>query len=417
MSNGERPAGGAQRAVAVALLVIFLLLAWHSARSGLASLLTTSAASSNDVASATAAVRLHDDDPDAHYVRATILVASDLEAAIKEYEQAALARPDDYVLWLSLARARELEGDTAGAVTAARQAVPLAPGYAQPHYQLGNILLRAGQRDEAFRELRLAGASNPTLMPGIIDLAWQVSGGSVEFVTRAIAPESPLAYQAMGQYFRGRNSVGAAISMFAAAGSTSEGDRRSYLRELTATKRFKDAASLWAVSGRTPVSSGVLIDPGFEQESDLEEPGFGWRLSEKREGFRLSLDTNNPKEGHSSLKVEFSGNSEPSSPVISQLVLIEPTTRYRLRFAVRTENVVSGGAPLLAVIDADVDKPLKLSEPFPKATDGWREYTIDFDSGAPASAIYIALERQPCDKSPCPIFGRLWLDNFSLQKL
>ncbi|MDX6289252.1 MAG: hypothetical protein QOH42_1051, partial [Blastocatellia bacterium] len=37
--------------------------------------------------------------------------------------------------------------------------------------------------------------------------------------------------------------------------------------------------------------------------------------------------------------------------------------------------------------------------------------------GPTATAVYVALERQPCDKSPCPIFGRLWLDNFSLQKV
>lgn len=401
----------------MALLIIFLLLTWHSARSGLASLLTTAAASSNEVGFANTAVRLHGDDPDAHYVRASILLASDLKTAINEYEQAALARPDDYVLWLSLARARELDGDTAGAVAAARQAVPLAPDYAQPHYQLGNILLRAGQREEGFRELRLAGISDPTLLPGIIDLAWSVSGGNVEFVTRAIAPESPGAYRALGQYFRGHKATSAAIAMFAGAGSAAANDRRDYLRELVVTKRFLDAANLWTVGERMRVAPGVMIDPGFEQESDLDEPGFGWRLGEKREGFRLSLDASNPREGHSSLKVDFTGSSDPASPIISQLVLIEPKAHYQLRFAVRSENVVSGGAPLLVVMDADIDKPLKRSDPFPKTTEGWRGYTIDFDSGPSASAVFVMLERQACDKSPCPIFGRLWLDDFSLQKL
>jgi hypothetical protein len=48
---------------------------------------------------------------------------------------------------------------------AARQAIPLAPDYAEPHYQLGNILVRAGQTEEGFKELQLAAASNPTLFP------------------------------------------------------------------------------------------------------------------------------------------------------------------------------------------------------------------------------------------------------------
>jgi hypothetical protein len=160
-----------------------------------------------------------------------------------------------------------------------------------------------------------------------------------------------------------------------------------------------------------------MIDPGFEQERDLDEPGFGWHLGEKRQGFRLSLDTSDPREGRSSLKVEFSGDSNPASPVISQLVLIEPGAHYQLRFVVRSESIVSGGPPLLAVIDADANKILSQSDQFPRATDGWREYTIDFNSGPSASAVEISLQRKPCDKSPCPIFGRLWLDRFSLQKL
>src|SRR6266404_1295597 len=412
--NGK---GLARNASAAALVIVLLLLTWSTVRSGLASLLTTYAANSSQIGPANAAVGFDKGNPDAHYIRATILAGTDLPASVSEYEQAALSRPDDYVLWLSLARARELNDDPAGAVSAARQAMPLAPYYGEPHYQLGNILLRAGQREEAFRELRLAGASNPTLMPGIIDLAWRVSGGNVEFVTRAIAPGSPPAYRALGQYFRQRKEAGAATAMYAAAGNAAEDDRNSYLGELIAEKQFKDAANLSAVGRRPVVMPGVMIDPGFEQESNLDEPGFGWRLGEKRQGFRLSLDKTNPREGRSSLKVEFSGNSDPSAPIISEIVLIEPATHYRLRFAARSEGLVSGGLPLLAVIDAEADKILKESEQFPKATEGWREYTIDFDSGPSASAIQITLRRQPCDKSPCPIFGRLWLDNFSLQKL
>src|SRR6476620_3487927 len=165
--------------VAIGALVMLTLLTWNVARSGYASFLTTYAAQTNQISIADSAVKLGPGNPDAHYVRATILEASDLSGAIAEHHQAALARPDDYVLWLSLARAHKLNGDTAAAVAAAREAAPLAPDYAEPHYQLGNILLRAGQTDEGFNELRLAGASNPTLMPGVVDLAWTVSGGNV----------------------------------------------------------------------------------------------------------------------------------------------------------------------------------------------------------------------------------------------
>lgn len=414
--NKTPPPPAARLAGGVALLVILLLLTWNVGRSGLSSLLTTYAAQASMIAPANVAVSLSADNPDAHYVRATILESSDLPEAIAEYRQAALARPDDYVLWLSLARASELNGDTEGSLAAARQAVPLAPDYAEPHYQLGNILLRAGQRDEAFKELRLAGASNPTLLPGIIDLAWQVSGGNVQFVTQAIEPGTPATYQALGRYFRQRDEVGAAIAMYVAAGSVSEEDRRYYLAELVATKRFKEAANLWRVARQDGAAPGMMVDPGFEQESNLKDPGFGWRVGEKDTGFHLFLDTDKPRQGRSSLKIEFSGDSDPASAIISQLVLVDPGSHYQLRFAVRSEGLVSGGLPLVVVVDATDNKVLRQSDKF-QTTDGWREYTLNFDVGPTANAVRIELQRQPCSTPPCPIFGRLWLDDFLLQRL
>src|SRR6185295_17125263 len=227
--NQKPPKSSVRVAVAVGLLVILAVLTWNVARSGYASLLTTYAAQTSQISLADSAVRLGAADPDAHHVRATILESIDLPGAIAEHYQAASTRPDDYVLWLSLARACELSGDTTAAIAAAKQATPLAPDYAEPHYQLGNILLRAGQRDEAFRELRLAGASNPTLMPGIIDLAWRLSGGNVEFVTQAMDPRTAAAYQALGQYFREHKQAGPAIAMYSAAGARAAEDRRLYL--------------------------------------------------------------------------------------------------------------------------------------------------------------------------------------------
>ena len=402
---------------AVCVLVILVLLTGNSVRSGYASLLTAYAAQSNQLAPANAAVNLSRSNPDAHYLRATILQASDLSGAITEYYQAASTRPDDYVLWLSLARASELNGDTAAAITAARQAVPLAPDYAEPHYQLGNILLRAGQTEEGFKELRLAGASNPTLMPGIVDLAWRVSGNKVQFVVEAIAPDTPAAYQLLAEYFVSHKEVDAAIAMYAAAGTASERYRRAYLGDLIAAKYFKEAAKLWAVGRQTGALPGVLINRGFEEESDLTEPGFAWRLGDKPEGFRLSLDTTDPREGHSSLKIYFDGADNPASPVITQLILVEPSTHYQLRFAVRSEGLVSGGLPQVIVRDADTNTVLAQSDQFPGTTGGWRDYAIDFESGKLASAVQIGIQRQSCEKSPCPIFGPVWLDNFSLQKL
>jgi hypothetical protein len=416
--NG-RPQAIVRIALTAALLVIFSLLIWMAGRAGVASLRTAQAAKANLIASADSAVSLSPGDPEAHFARGALLEANnDLPAAIAEYEKAASLRPDDYVLWLSLARVSELNGDSAGAITAARRAVPLAPYYAQPHWQLGNLLVRAGQRDEGFKELGLAGESNPQLMPAIIDLAWQLSHGDVQFVIRALRLQRPESYQALAQYFRKKNEIDSAIAMYIAAGSVAEQDRRAYVAELISSKHFKEAYSLWSF-GRPAISPeplGLIIDPGFEREQDLDERGFGWRADHKAPSLTLSLDAANPKDGRSSLRVDFNGDSDPGTPIISQLVLIEPKTHYELRFSCRTEGIVSGGPPNVFVLDAHDNQVLVQSGALPATTAGWRDSTVDFISSESAAAVQISVQRDRCAKSPCPIFGRLWLDSFSLQK-
>lgn len=410
------------RFTGICLFILFLFLSWLSARDGFASLLYTYAATSNQLAAANAAVSLSPSDPEAHYLRGAILEASgDLTAAIAEYNEAIVRRPDDYVLWLSLARAQELNGQSLLAITAGRQATQLAPYYAQPRWQLGNLLVRAGRAEEGFGELRLAGGSNPRLLPPVIDLAWQLSGGNVQFVIQAVQPGTPAAYQALADYFRKRGQVADAIAVLRSAGSIVEDYRQQYVDELLKAKRFADAYAIWSIGhplATQSVAGGAAIsDPGFEHERRLDEPGFDWRTENKAETLTLSLEPANPKEGISSLRVEFNGDSDPGTQIISQLVLVEPNSRYQLHFAARTESLVSGGLPRVAVVDAGTKAILGHTDAFPNSLSNWQDYSIDFDSKETTSAIVISLQRERCSESTCPIFGRLWLDDFWLKKL
>jgi hypothetical protein len=95
---------------------------------------------------------------------------------------------------------------------------------------------------------------------------------------------------------------------------------------------------------------------------------------------------------------------------------VAPRARYRLQFAVRSEDLVTGGAPFVVVLDANDEKVLGASDLI-KIEKDWREYMVDFEAPESNGAIKIVLRRNNCESSPCPIFGRLWLDNFSLRKL
>jgi len=77
---------------------------------------------------------------------------------------------------------------------------------------------------------------------------------------------------------------------------------------------------------------------------------------------------------------------------------------------------VTGGPPVILVIDAGSNQILGRSENLPTATTPWRTLNLNFSTTAKSNAVIIRLQRNNCDSSPCPIFGTLWLDEFSIDQ-
>lgn len=409
-------------AVAIAGFVFCLFCLWMAARTGLSRLYSTYAADAGRIEGADAALELTPSDPEAHLIRGALLKADNrLGEAIREYEKAAMLRPRDYVLWLELGLARDEAQDQAGAINAFQEAVALAPYYADPRWQLGNVLLRAGRVDEAFALMRRAAQSNHALMPQLIDLAWNIYNGDVASVEQAVQPQASTTRLALARFAAKHGKAGDAARIFRTIENVSEEDRRALLTELLAAKEFKVAYEVWSTEAgkaRSHSDSG-FTDGGFEEQINFDEPGFGWQIARNLQTVRASLDQAQPHSGSGSLRLDWSGDASPTTQIISQTVPVEPNARYRLRFAVRTEDLVTGGLPVVAILDASAKDSTQLaqSDPFPPKTAPWQEWSVEFETGKETQAVLVILRRQSCTGNPCPIFGRVWLDDFSLQKL
>lgn len=378
------------------------------------------------IAPANVALRLSPSDPEAHFARANVLANSgELSEAVEEFEQAARLRPEDYYLWLMLGTARYQAEDEQGALLAFGEAVRLAPFYAQPHFQLGNELYVAGRQDEAFAELRRAALSDPSLLPYAIDLAWRTSAGDAQAVERIIQPQSTAERLALARFFARHGKTAEAIALFRATNNLSDEDRRGLLDELLKAGKFHEAYEVWAANhdGRSVEQSQsalTLIRNGsFEAPINLDEQGFGWQRGRNVQAVRLSLDKDERRDGSHSLRVDFTGGDyDPRHPIISQLVLVDSKSRYRLRFAARTGELVTGGLPVIAVVDAGKEGTvIAQSKPLPGGTSDWQDYSVEFTTGEGTSAVKIIFQRQNCSSDLCPVFGHAWLDSFSMQKL
>lgn len=428
----SRKIGSHAPAVRAVVVVLGLIASgwgvWTVGRMGTSRLLSEYGVLQNSPDAINVAALLTPNDPEARYARAVMLAGNnDARESLAEYERAVSLRPSDYVLWQELGRARDGAGDLQGALDALSKAVSLAPYYAQPRWQMGNVLLRSNRREEAFDELRRAARSNPKFFAALSDLAWGAYGGDAVAVEAAVQPQSYSERMTLARYFAKRGMTAQALDLYRAAGSSAgasvniaEEDRQALLKELLDTGKYRDAYQVWAAAGsKTNGEDGAINNESFEESVLIGDTGFGWRFARASQAVAVSVDLSRPFDRARSLRIDLSGDSVVSQAIVSQIILVNPGARYKLSFAARTEEITTGGLPYFAVgnVKDGGRTLLGRSKDLPQGTSDWREYEVEFQSPADAEAVMVFLRRQDCNATPCPAFGRVWLDKFTIEKM
>ena len=104
--------------------------------------------------------------------------------------------------------------------------------------------------------------------------------------------------------------------------------------------------------------------------------------------------------------------------LVSQLVLVEPSQHYRISFAARSQDVVSGGLPVVTVTEVSAArKRLGQSQALSKGSADWKVFSFEFATQPGTNGIVLSVQREGCTSSPCPIFGVISLDSFSIEHL
>ena len=390
---------------------------------GLSRLLVTYSLTAGNLAAAKTAAELTPQDAETHLANAAMLSATGSpDQSVIEVERAVALRPSDYGLWSQLGLLRDQLGDTAGALKAFDEAVKRAPYYSQPYWNRGNALLRSGQYEAGFNDLNQAAQSNPELVPSLIDLAWGLSRGDVKLTAQLAQIKTDNARLIFAKLLARQGRAQDSLAQFAAAAKVPEAIKHELIDQLLSKGAFKEAFSIWKTTNglrddKAPASP-TIYDGGFEGSLSLGQTGFGWRVPRDLQSTSVSLDASEPQSGLQSLRIEFSGDSSSGALVVSQIVPVEPATRYRINFAARSHDIVTGGLPLLVVNDASGDlKRLGLSAPIAKGTSGWQSFSFEFTTSPATTAVVLSLQRENCTTSPCPIFGSISLDSFSIEQL
>lgn len=405
--------------LSLAAAVVLVFVFWIAGKAGISRFLGRYALITANPGVAERVTGMTPLDPEAHKIRALVLYdLKRLPEAAAAYELALSVRPRDDSLWLQLGMLRDELGDPSGALIAFNESVRLAPYYALPRWQRGNFLLRQGRLDEAFADLRQAVVSNPDYIPSLIDLSWGISKGNRE-AAEAYAQITTSQKRLAFAEFLARNGKGReAVEQFALAGSVPNQKRNELVRQLISAKSFREAFQIWvkdkiATSGEQAIG---IYDGGFEGPLSFDDSGFGWRMYKGTQNVRLAADSTVRHSGSRSLMVEFLGDSNPDAPLLSQVLLVKPSTRYRLNFSARTQQIVTGGLPVAVVSGSGSKKRLAESLALAQNSTDWQVVSFDFQTEPESDAITLSIQRKNCTTSPCPIFGAIWLDSFSIEE-
>jgi len=412
-------------AIALAALFCCYRLILDSAKAGVSRLFSTAAIIQSRIEPADTAIRLTPNDPEAHYTRALALINKErLVEAVGELHESTRLRPHHYYEWLDLGVTLDRVGDRPGADAALRKSISLAPSFAQPHWQLGSMLYRDAQYPEAFKELRKGAASNPDLMTGLLQLAWVAGNEDVSAFLSIAQPSDVKTHLEAAQFLATQSKGEASVAQVREAGEvTSDEERRlvkQTIRLLLSAQEFAAAFETWKLSHSAlakNIEKEQIVNGDFLDPIPLDDPGFGWQL-QSNPAVSVAIDTYGPNPGTRSLRIEYAGDNSPSTPLVNQLILLQPGKRYSLSFMAKADNLVSGGRPVVVALTANGNPPKILgeSDPLSMRGDEWSRYTFPFATDEVSGGIFVSLQRQQCTQVPCPIFGKLWLSKFSISR-
>jgi tetratricopeptide (TPR) repeat protein len=363
-------------------------------------------------------------DPFAHWTLGALeekeFSANNLADAVHEYQVAATLSPYDYRYWMELGRGLEASGDNTGGERALGRAVELAPAYSQPRWYFGNLLLRAGKVDEAFQQLARAGETDPGIRVQVFNLAAQVFDTDVDAIANATCRSAAMRIQ-FAMYLVGRQKIDEAMRVWAGTKNrTAERELAGELKkQLIEAKHFQAALVVMREiepdAAKLPVPE-QFTNGGFESSTTLtSSDSFGWAITSGSQA-QMAIDTQ-PHSGRNSLRIVFRAPTKLETIRVSQAIVVEPDTQYHFECYARTDDLITGGAPLITILSAADNALLASSPPLPTGKNDWQRISLDFKTKPKSDGVIVKLSRQPCSEaSVCPIFGTVWYDDFNLQR-
>lgn len=359
-------------------------------------------------------------DPQTHYASAVLheksFLAEDFEKAVASYERAAALSPNDYLLFLALGKARERNGDPAGAEKALRRAAHLAPNYALVRWTLGNHLLRQGKIEEGFGEIKRAAETRDQFVNPAIATAWDIFAGDVARVRQSLGP-APKMNLHLIYFLVNQDRYDAAQEIWneiseKVRSAEFEPQLTEIYNRLINKKKYHLARQVRSTFD--PSFYAGFSDGGFENDAKKQKSDFfDWKIGDGAQPL-IGFDDRIRHGGNLSLVIIFNSGTGRDFRNVSQVAAVEPGKAYVFEGFYRSELKAAGTFRWEILNAADGALLAATGETAENAE--WTRFGAEFTAPPGVEAVIVRLARVKCPATICPITGKIWFDDFSLKE-
>ncbi len=350
------------------------------------------------------------------------LEEQDLSRAIRAYLTSLYLDPASGEVWSDLGSAYELEGNPSAARDAfvhAKNAYPLS---ANVSWRYGNFLLRRGELQPAFYEIRRAVEADPKRGAEAFSRAFRADSNVDRVLDQALPPSSAVYLDAISdQLSEGNTSTAIKIwsRLVTLHPTISLPDAFPLVGSLLSHQQVGEARRTWdqavQFAGLTDLQqpqNSVLWDGGFE--SGMFGGGFAWVFPQPNSEIQINIDEQEVHSGARSLRLTFTGKSNLSLDGICHFVAVQPFTAYSFSAWVKPRAVTSDQGVRFRLRSSGAKEASELLTSDVRGNLPWTRIASFWTSGKDAQLAQVCILRQPSDQPGYRIQGTAWVDDVAL---
>src|ERR1700720_1849512 len=346
---------------------------------------------------------------------------SNPQRAISSYRKSLEIDPLATSTWLELAATYESEGNDVAARKAfisAKQTYPLS---AEVSWRYGNFLLRQGELETAFAEIRRSVEAAPGRAAESVSRCLRVEPDVNVILDRVLPAKSDVYIAVMEDLAQDRqieNALKVWTRIVAMHPRIPLHDAFQVVMELRGTGQASEAHKVWEqaveLAGLAQLEgpkNSMVWDGGFE--SDVTGEAYAWRFARTSSSAQIGFDNQEQYSGKRSLRLSFDGSADIGFYDVCQTVPAEAGTAYELSAWMKSKELTTDqgvrielrpGIPgQTGAITADV-----------KGSQPWTRFAAVWPGAKENQETQICLRRDASDQEDNRIRGTAWLDDVAL---